>query len=125
MMSPAIRSVAAATVLAVTAVASPPLAHAASFDGTWSVNIITRSGPCDQSYRFGVAIRGGHVYYLGGGAVAVSGRVSRSGQVSVSVASGSQSASGTGRLANGRGGGTWRGRSPTGACAGVWSASQG
>ena len=100
MMSPAIRSVAAATVLAVTGLASPP-ADAASFDGTWSVNIITRSGPCDQSYRFGVAIRGGYVYYLGGGAVSVSGRVSRNGRVSVSVATAGQSASGSGRLANG------------------------
>jgi hypothetical protein len=125
MISYSNRVVMVATAFAISAVSAVPSASAASFDGPWSVLVVPRSGPCDQSYRYGLMIRGGTVSYLGGGAVSVSGTVSRSGRVSVSVSSGGQSAFGSGRLSNGRGGGTWRGQGPTGACAGVWSASQG
>jgi hypothetical protein len=125
MISQSIRAALAATAFAVTAVSATPLAQAASFDGPWSVVVVTRSGPCDQSYRYGVMIRGGSVSYLGGGAVSVSGRVNSAGHVSVSVSSGGQSAFGSGRLSNGRGGGTWRGQGPQGSCSGTWSASQG
>jgi hypothetical protein len=125
MISLSIRAVMMATAIAIPALAAVPSAYAQSFDGPWSVLVITRSGPCDQSYRYGLMIRGGSVSYLGGGAVSVSGRVTRSGQVSVSVSSGGQSASGSGRLRNGRGSGTWRGYGSGGVCAGVWSASQG
>ena len=125
MISHSIRAVLAATAFAVTAVSATPLAQAASFDGPWSVLVNTTRGPCDQSYRYGVMIRGGSVSYLGGGAVSVSGRVNPSGQVSVSVSSGGQSAHGSGRLSNGRGGGRWSGQGPQGACSGTWSASQG
>jgi hypothetical protein len=125
MISQSIRGALAATAFAVAAVSATPLAQAASFDGPWSVLVNTTRGPCDQSYRYGVMIRGGSVSYLGGGAVSVSGRVSSSGQVSVSVSSGGQSAHGSGRLSNGRGGGTWRGQGPQGSCSGTWSASQG
>jgi hypothetical protein len=70
-------------------------------------------------------IRGSTISYLGGGAVNVSGRVAKSGQVSVSLSAGGQSAVGSGRLRNGRGGGTWRGQGPSGSCSGTWSATQG
>jgi hypothetical protein len=89
------------------------------------VNIITRRGACEPSYRFGVMIRGGQVYYMGGGGVAVSGRVTRSGQVSVSVAGGSQNAYGSGRMSGSRGSGSWRGQGTAGACSGVWVAARG
>lgn len=125
MTSHSIRAASLATAFAITAFAAVPPAGAASFDGPWSVLVITKSGPCDQSYRYGVMIRGGYVSYMGGAAVSVSGRVSKSGHVSVNVSSGGQSAAGSGRLHNGRGGGTWRGRGPQGMCSGVWSATQG
>lgn len=125
MISHSIRAVTLAAAFAVTPFAAAPSALAASFDGPWSVLVITRSGPCDQSYRYGVMIRGSTISYLGGGAVSVSGRVSRSGQVSVSVASSGQSAVGSGRLRDGRGSGTWRGGGPSGSCSGTWSATQG
>jgi hypothetical protein len=125
MMSHAIRAVSVAAVLAATAICSAPHAAAASFDGPWSVVVVTRSGACDASTRFGILIRGGTVHYMGSGAVSVSGRVAPSGQVSVSVSSSGQSANGSGRLADGRGSGTWRGRGSSGSCSGVWSASQG
>jgi hypothetical protein len=125
MVSHSIRAVTLATAFAVTTLAAAPSAHAASFDGPWSVLVITRSGACDQSYRYGVMIRGSTISYLGGGAVSVSGRVSKSGQVSVAVSSGGQSAIGSGRLRDGRGSGTWRGRGSSGSCSGTWSATQG
>jgi hypothetical protein len=125
MVSHSIRAVTLATAFAVTTLAAAPSAHAASFDGPWSVLVITRSGACDQSYRYGVMIRGSTISYMGGGAVNVSGRVSRSGQVSVSVSASGQSAIGSGRLRDGRGSGTWRGQGPSGGCSGTWSATQG
>jgi hypothetical protein len=125
MTSRSIRALIVVTVFIATAVFVAASAFAASFDGLWSVTIVTRSGPCDASYRYGVLIRGGLVSYAGGAGVSVAGRVSPSGQVSVSVAGGSQRAHGSGRLSHGRGSGTWRGQGPTGACAGVWSATQG
>jgi hypothetical protein len=125
MICNSVRATAIATVLAVAAASAPTLTHAATFDGPWSVVVTTRSGPCDPSYRYGMLIRGTQVSYLGGGAVNVWGSVSPSGAVNVSVSSGGQSAHGSGRLSNGRGGGTWRGQGPSGTCSGTWSASQG
>ncbi len=124
MTSQTIRAVMLATAFAVTTFAVST-ADAASFDGPWSVLVITKSGACDQSYRYGLIIRGGTVSYLGGGAVSVSGRVSKSGHVSVSVSSAGQNAVGSGRLGNGRGSGTWRGQGASGSCSGTWSATQG
>jgi hypothetical protein len=125
MISDSIRAVTLATAFAVSAWAAAPPAQAASFDGPWSVVVVTKKGPCDPSYRYGVMIRGGLVTYQGGGAVNVSGRVSKSGSVSVSVSAAGNSALGSGRLSSGRGDGTWHGQGPQGACSGVWSATQG
>src|SRR2546430_14047051 len=125
MISDSIRAVTLAMAFAVSACAVAPSAVAASFDGPWSVVVVPKSGRCAQSYRYGVMIRGGNVTYMGGGAVSVSGRVSKSGQVSVSVSAAGNSAIGSGRLSGGHGGGTWRGHGASGACSGVWSATQG
>ena len=73
MISYSTRAVLLATAFAVSALAATPSADAASFDGPWSVLVITKSGACDQSYRYGLMIRGSSVSYLGGGAVSVSG----------------------------------------------------
>jgi hypothetical protein len=125
MISYSIRAAAVATAFAATVFSATPSAYAAAFDGPWSVVIITRNGACDQSYRFGVTIHGSQVVYQGGGMLNVSGRVNKSGHVTVNVASGGQNAYGSGRLSRGRGGGTWRGQGTQGACSGTWSASQG
>jgi hypothetical protein len=124
MISYSTRAVLLATAFAVSAFANPS-ANAASFDGPWSVLVITKSGGCDQSYRYGLMIRGSSVSYLGGAAVSVSGRVSPNGHVNVNVSAGGQSAAGVGRLSAGRGSGTWRGQGPSGGCSGTWSATQG
>src|ERR1700752_4816448 len=69
-----------------------------AYDGNWSVLIVTNSGPCDRGYRYGLAIRGGRVFYEGSLAVNVAGQVSGNGFVTVRVSAGSQGATGTGRL---------------------------
>jgi hypothetical protein len=125
MLINSIRAATVATVLAAAAGAAPLTAHAESFEGPWSVVVVTKSGPCDQTYRYGLMIQGGRVTYLGAGSVSVTGHVAPSGAVSVSVSTGNQSAHGSGRLSNGRGGGTWSGRGTSGNCSGTWSASQG
>ncbi len=125
MISHSIRAFTLATAFATVAICTASTAHAGPFDGQWSVLVITRSGGCDQTYRYGVQISNGVVYYAGGGPVSLSGRVNSSGHVSVTVSSGPQYAQGSGRLSRNTGSGTWRGQGPTGACAGVWSASRG
>jgi len=125
MSIPSVRAATLATAFAVAAVAAAPSAHAASFDGPWSVIVMTRSGSCDATYRYGVTISNGTVYYAGGGPVSITGRVASSGAVSVRVSAGSQYAIGSGRLSQNRGGGSWRGQGSSGTCSGVWSASRG
>jgi hypothetical protein len=124
MMRHSLCAVGLASAFAACAVVSTP-AWAAPYDGSWSVVVVPRSGACSQSYRYGVQITNGVVYYAGGGPVSVSGRVSSSGAVRVTVSAGGQYAAGSGRLGRSSGGGSWRGQGPTGSCAGVWSASRG
>jgi hypothetical protein len=102
---------------------SSSTAFAAPFDGSWSVLIITRSGPCGQSYRYGVTISNGII--SGAGAANVVGRVTQKGNVSVSVSGPQGSARGSGTLSRSSGGGSWRGSGPSGACSGSWSARRG
>ena len=125
MISQSIRAATLATVFAAVVSSAAPSAHAASFDGPWSVLVVTRAGSCDQSYRYGVTIARGVVYYAGGGPVSLTGRVSPSGAVTVRVSSGPQYAIGSGRLSRSSGRGSWRGQGPSGACSGVWSATRG
>jgi len=116
-----IRATMTAAAFAVTAFATP--AFAGPFDGQWSVLVITRSGSCDASYRTGVYISNGVV--SGSGGATVSGRVSNSGAVRVTVSSGGSSASGSGRLSRSSGSGSWSGHGSQGRCSGTWSASRG
>ena len=116
--------VAAAAITAAAALTSVPSASAATFDGSWSVLIVTQRGPCDSAYRYGLSIQNGVVFYQGSAPVNVSGRVSGNGSVHVRVWAGSQSASGSGRLARGSGRGTWRGVGSSGTCSGYWTAEQ-
>jgi hypothetical protein len=97
-------------------------AASVAFDGRWSVVIGTRSGPCDAQYRFGVRIINGNITYEGAGAANAQGRVSPSGTVTVSIASGPYAAGGQGRLRRDYGTGAWRGQGPGGVCSGAWQA---
>jgi hypothetical protein len=117
-------SIAAACALGAAALMPAQAAARMNFDGNWSVLIVTKSGPCDQAYRYGLSIRDGRVSYEGSAAVNVDGQVSPTGAVNVRVWAGSQSANGAGRLSRDYGGGQWRGVSSSGTCSGTWTAER-
>ena len=96
----------------------------ASFDGSWSVLIITDTGECDRAYRYGIRIESGQIVYGGEAGVDFTGRVESNGQVAATVRRGQQSATGSGRLSGSSGAGTWKGQSSTGACGGRWEAER-
>jgi len=99
-----LRTVWIAATVAITSAAADKACARTSFDGSWTVQIMTQRGACDPSSSFGVEVRGNSI--TGSGGIPVRGTVSGNGTVTVSVASGSQSASGSGRLSASSGGGT-------------------
>jgi len=106
----------------VPAVPAPMSAAKPNFDGNWSVLIVTEKGTCDRAYRYPVKIQNGAVGYAGSASFTVSGQVGDNGAVTVTVARGSQSAKGTGRMAGNDGSGTWTAGS--GECSGTWTAER-
>jgi len=86
------------------------------YDGAWSVLIVTQSGSCDPSYRYGVQIADGAVVYDGAGPITLQGKVI--------LQAGSQWADGSGKLTRNRGGGVWKGQGMSSACAGTWQAER-
>lgn len=119
--------VAAMVIALLSAGSSPWTAPAAiarsSFDGRWSVLIVTDAGTCDRAYRYALNIIDGRVTY-DDPSFAVSGRVDARGRVNVSVAASGQHASGSGQLSGNYGRGYWSGRSSTSACSGHWEAER-
>jgi hypothetical protein len=110
--------------LACVAMAGPALARSNTFDGDWSVVIVTTGGACDASLRYGVEISNGNVMNAGNAPVTVQGRVAPNGGVKVSVQAGGQWANGFGRLGAISGGGVWQGQGSSGACQGTWAAER-
>jgi hypothetical protein len=96
----------------------------ASYDGLWSVLIITEQGTCDRGYRYAVRIRNGGVHHAdpANSSFRIAGRVNAGGGINVSVARGTQSANGSGRISRNGGSGRWR--SSKGECSGVWQAER-
>jgi len=99
-----------------------PSANASSprYDGMWSVSIVTQKGDCDRGYRYPIRIANGTVVNGGSDPFTISGKVGPSGAITVTVSSGSKSATGSGHLAGNSGEGSWHG----GACSGVWTAER-
>jgi hypothetical protein len=95
-----------------------------TYDGAWSVLIVTMSGSCDPTYRYGVQISDGMVTYDGIGPITLQGRVTPKGAVRVIVTAGSQYADGSGKLTRNRGGGIWKGQGMSSACSGTWQAER-
>jgi hypothetical protein len=91
-----------------------------SYDGLWSVVIMTKAGLCEPSYRYPVRITNGHLINAGKASVQISGHVAKNGSVVVNVSSGDKTAIGTGHLAASTGAGSWTG----GICAGTWQAER-
>ena len=114
---------AVAAIAAAAALPAPRPAEAVpSYDGVWSVVIMTKLGICDTSYRYPIRIRNGHVLNAGSANVSISGKVGKNGTLIVNVAAGDKTATGTGRLAAKSGSGTWSGGN--GACSGDWVAER-
>ena len=91
------------------------------YDGTWSMVVYTRSGPCDASYRFSGQIVNGVISY-GSVGVDLTGYVKSSGNAYARVSGGGAYGVAYGRLTATRGAGSWRGRTSTGYCSGTWVA---
>jgi hypothetical protein len=91
-----------------------------SFDGSWSVAIYTTRGDCG-SVRAALRIYGGRVY-AEDSSYQATGAVSSGGAIRVTVASGGQAASGSGRLSRNSGSGRWR--TASGQCFGTWAAER-
>jgi hypothetical protein len=123
LISRAIPALAAAAIVTASAVpASAPAFAKSSYDGQWSVLIVTQKGTCDRAYRYPVKIDNGTVGYAGEASFNVSGKVGANGAVTVTVSRGSQSATGTGRMSGTDGSGIWTAAS--GECSGTWTAER-
>jgi hypothetical protein len=96
------------------------VARGSSYDGTWSVAIYTLRGDCG-SLRAALRIIGGRVY-SGDGSYQAYGAVGAGGAIRVTVISGGQAASGSGRLSSNSRAGRWR--TARGECFGTWSATR-
>jgi len=101
---------------------APMSATKQSFDGTWSVLIVTEKGTCDRAYRYPVRISNGSVGYAGEASFNVSGSVGPNRSVTVMVSKGNQSARGSGHLSATDGSGRWVAGS--GECSGTWTAER-
>jgi hypothetical protein len=118
---------ASAAVLLAGPLAASPTAAAysaiSSYNGTWSVLIVTDAGTCDRAYRYALQIANGRISYPNS-SFDISGRVDPAGHVRVTVSAGGQQASGTGRLSGNYGQGSWSGASSTSRCSGHWEAER-
>jgi hypothetical protein len=99
-----------------------PLASSKTFDGGWSVLIVTEKGTCDRAYRYPVKIQNGSVGYAGSASFDVNGKVGANGAITVTVSKAGKSATGTGRISGSDGGGTWA--AAGGECSGTWTAER-
>jgi hypothetical protein len=104
--------------------ATGPSFARSSFDGEWSVVIMTRDGACTPTLRYPVAISNGIVGNAGDTPVTVQGRVAPNGTVRVVVQSGGSWADGSGRLSTTTGSGMWQGQGTSGLCQGTWQAER-
>jgi hypothetical protein len=117
LLSAAFGALTAASALVTVAAASTA---APRYDGVWSVSIVTEKGDCDRGYRYPIRIANGVLANGGNDPFTISGKVAPSGAITVTVSSGSKSATGSGRLAGDTGEGLWHG----GACSGTWTAER-
>ena len=94
-------------------------AHAATFDGEWSVQIASKNAACTNGASVSIGISNGRVA-SSNAAVTASGRVAEAGAISVTLTSGIKRAVGSGQLNGSSGSGTWR----AALCSGTWTAQK-
>jgi hypothetical protein len=92
------------------------------YDGSWNLLFVTQRGACDSTYNFSVNINNGIVTHPN--LVRFRGYVARSGAVRASVTVQDKYASGTGKLSQNVGRGTWHGYSGNARCSGYWTAQR-
>jgi hypothetical protein len=98
-------------------VGHPRAAFADVYDGNWTVLVMTVRGTCDRGYRYGV--------HVANGLVSLTGSVTPTGQVRVSIRLRDRGADGAGHLSENAGVGSWHGNGPNGTtCAGTWEAER-
>jgi hypothetical protein len=83
---------------------------------------VTQKGACDPTYNFTVNVSDGVVTHPN--LVKFKGFVAKSGSVHASVTVQDKYASGSGRLSNTDGRGTWSGRAGGTRCSGYWTAQR-
>ncbi len=123
-----LRSIFAAAIFGAVAISAPSGAQAAmarpgAFDGTWNVTFATLAGNCSSDHTVPFNVSGTRLSSAGGGKV--TGGISPSGNVSVTISVGASVASGSGRLAGNSGSGRWRGIITGDKCSGTWRATRG
>ena len=121
------RAVALTMTCMATSLSAAPSAHAASYDGHWSV-VAQTPDHCGTT-RWMVSIVGGRVFhpyvvYVGGWPASLNGRVTPAGRITIQAVAGPRVATGTGRLGARQGQGRWAGQGPSGTCAGIWTATR-
>jgi hypothetical protein len=67
-----------------------------SYDGPWTVNLFTKSGPCEPNYQFRGHISNGVASFAGANSTNFAGRVTPNGAVTVTVSGGGWLGSGSG-----------------------------
>jgi len=97
-----------------------PATSAPSYDGLWSVVIVTEKGTCDRAYRYPIRISNGTLANANTDAFVITGKVGDKGAVTVTVSHADKSVTGSGRLSGDVGAGLWSG----GNCAGNWEAER-
>jgi hypothetical protein len=103
--------------------AAPARYASRTFDGIWSVEIVTYSGDCNRGYRYPLRVWQGRVIKADDDPnYSVAGMVTRTGAIGVTISGGGQTASGTGRLRGNIGAGIWH--TSNGECSGRWSAQR-
>jgi hypothetical protein len=94
---------------------APALAKT-SFDGTWDVAVVTKTGSCDSSSHYRLTVHDGKVFGSGD----VSGRVTEDGYVRVSLGGSYANGQLDGRIGSGR----WNAASSGAPCSGRWKATR-
>jgi hypothetical protein len=94
-------------------------AAAATFDGSWDVQIASTKVACPNGTVVSIGINNGRVA-SNNAMVTASGRVADAGSISVTLTSGIKRAVGFGHLTRTSGSGTWRGA----LCSGTWTAQR-
>ena len=117
------RSFLTAAAFAAVIVSSPALSRTQSFDGLWSIEVVTESGDCDRAYRYPVAVENGRVRNAGPVTFMISGSVASNGAVRGRIGRGSAGAAVTGHLIGASGRGSWSASGPR-TCSGYWVAEK-